>query len=168
MGVLSPFSLDISVKKPEIIHVEVIKQAGGISHKLTMQAFLHQITHVDAVYRKTAPVVNIQKPPNARSSVCYLTFTDEGACAQTKIEKRQKRIPAANMWIQSLIQQCRGLEIMDVWNLQEIAFDGNHRTYQISGRVPSDQVETFLATSGPGNFKSMCQVLFEAICSTFG
>ena len=112
-----------------------MKQAGGISHKITMQAFLHQITHADAMYRKTATVVNIQKPPNARSSVCYLTFTDEGACVQTKIEMQQKRIPA-EMWIQSLIQQCRGLEIMDVWNLQETAFDGNHRTYQISVRVP--------------------------------
>ena len=153
IGILSPFSLDIGVKKPDIIHVEVMRQAGGISHKITMQAFLRQITHVDAVYRKTAPVVNIQKPPNARSSVCYLTFTDEGACVQTKIEMQQKRIPAAKMWIQSLIQQGRGLEIMDVWNLQETAFDGNHRTYQISVRVPSDQVEAFLAISGPGKLQ---------------
>ena len=154
IGVLSPYSLDIGVKKPEILHVEVIKQIGSISQKITMQAFLHQITHVDAVYDKTAPVVNIQKPPHAKSSVCYLTFTDEGACVQTKIEMQQKQIPAAKMWIQSLIQQCRGLEIMDAWNLQELAFDGNHRTYQISVRVPSEQVEAFLAISGPGKLQT--------------
>ena len=42
---------------------------------------------------------------------------------------------------------------MDAWNLQELAFDGNHRTYQISVRVPSDQVEAFLAISGPGKLQ---------------
>ena len=99
------------------------------------------------------PVVNIQKPVQAKSSVCYLTFTDEGACVQTKLELQQKRIPAAKVWIQSLTQQCRGLEVLDVWNLQELSFDGDHRSYQISVRIPSEQVENFLAISGPGKIQ---------------
>ena len=153
IGILSPYPLDIGVKKPEVLHVEVIKQTGGVNHKVTMQAFLHQITHSEAVYRKTAPVVNIQKPVQAKSSVCYLTFTDEGAGVQTKLELQQKRIPAAKVWIQSLTQQCRGLEALDVWNLQELSFDGDHRSYQISVRIPSEQVENFLAISGPGKIQ---------------
>ena len=146
IGILSPYPLDIGVKKPEVLHVEVIQQTGGVN-QVTMQAFLHQITHVEAVYRKTAPVVSIQKPVQAKSPVCSLTFTDEGACVQTKLELQQKRIPAAKVWIQSLTQQCRGLDFLDIWNLQELSFDGDHRSYQISVRVPSEQVENFLAIS---------------------
>ena len=168
IGILSPYPLDIGVKKPEVLHVEVIKQTGGVNHKVTMQAFLHQITHSEAVYRKTAPVVNIQKPVQAKSSVCYLTFTDEGACVQTKLELQQKRIPAAKVWIQSLTQQCRGLEVLDVWNLQELSFDGDHRSYQISVRIPSEQVENFLAISGPVKSKLMFLEASGTTFSTFG
>ena len=42
---------------------------------------------------------------------------------------------------------------MDVRNLQEVSFDGSHRTYQISVRIPSDQVETCLAISRPGSLQ---------------
>ena len=154
IAVLSPYSLDIGVKKPGVLHVEIIKQVGGINDKITVQAFMHQVTHADAVYRKTAPVVHIQKPLRAKSSVCYLTLTGGGACVQTKLEPQQKGTPTyTKQWIQSLIQQCRGLEIMDVWNLQEISFDGSHRTYQISVMIPSDQVETCLTISGPGKLQ---------------
>ena len=168
VGVLSPYSLDIGVKKPEILHVEVIKQTGGISHKITMQAFLHQITYVDAVYRKNAPVVNIQKPSHAKSSVCYLTFSDEGACVQTKIEMQQKQIPAAKVWIQSLVQQCRGLEIMDPGICKRLILMEITEPIKYLSESPVNKLKLSLPSLGPASCKRTCPVLSEAICSISG
>ena len=100
-----------------------------------------------------APAVNIQKPSIAKSSVCYLTFSDSGACAQTQIEIEQKKIPAVKQWISSLVQLNRNLEILDVWNVQAIQKHVNERLYQVSVRVPSTQVESLLAMSGPGKLQ---------------
>ena len=90
IGIVAPFPMKIGVKQPESICVEFIKQNVDHSQKISMQAYLHQITYADVEYRKTAPAVNIQKPSVAKSSVCYLTFSDSGACAQTQIEIEQK------------------------------------------------------------------------------
>ena len=60
IGVLSPFPMDIGVKAPEIIFAEFTKYTGDGSHRISMQAYLHQITYADVVYRKTAPSVNIR------------------------------------------------------------------------------------------------------------
>ena len=111
------------------------------------------ITYADVEYRKTAPAVNIQKPCIAKSSVCYLTFSDNGACAQTQMEIEQKRLLAVRQWISSLVQHNRNLEILDVWNLQAVQQHANERIYQISVRVPSMQVESLLAMSGPGKLQ---------------
>ena len=124
-----------------------------ITAKNSMQAYLHQVTYADVEYRKTAPAVNIQKPSIAKSSVCYLTFSDSGACAQTQLEIEQKRLPAAKQWISSLAQHSRSLEILDVWNIQAIHQQVNERIYQISVRVPSMQVQSLLAMSGPGKLQ---------------
>ena len=69
IGVVAPFPMDIGVKQPESICVEFIKHFGDQSHKISMQAFLHQITYVDVEYRKMAPAVSIQKPSIAKTSV---------------------------------------------------------------------------------------------------
>lgn len=153
IGVIAPFPIDIGVKQPETIHVEFIKHVGDQTQKISMQAFLHQITHVDVVYRKSAPVVNIQKPSIPTTSVCYLTFSDEGACVQTKLEMQQKRLPAVKQWISSLVQQNRGLDILDAWNIQEIQQNDKARIYQVSVRVQSAHVESLLAMSGPGRLQ---------------
>ena len=153
IGVVAPFPMDIGVKQPESICVEFIKHFGDQSHKISMQAFLHQITYVDVEYRKMAPAVSIQKPSIAKSSVCYLTFSDSGACAQTQIEIEQKKIPAVKQWISSLVQLNRNLEILDVWNVQAVQKHVNERIYQVSVRVPSTQVESLLAMSGPGKLQ---------------
>ena len=153
IGVLAPFPMDIGVKQPESICVEFVKHFGDQSQKISMQAFLHQITYVDVEYRKMAPAVSIQKPSIAKTSVCYLTFSDSGACAQTRIEIEQKRLPAVKQWISSLVQHNRGLEILDVWNVQAIQQHVNERGYQASVRVPSAQVESLLAMSSPGKLQ---------------
>ena len=153
IGVLAPFPMDIGVKQPESICVEFIKHIGDQSHKISMQAFLHQITYADVEYRKMAPAVTIQKPSIAKTSVCYLTFSDSGACAQTQIEIEQKRIPSVKQWISSLVQHNRNLEILDVWNVQAIQKQVNERIYQVSVRVPSAQVESLLAMSRPGKLQ---------------
>ena len=97
--------------------------------------------------------MNIQKPSIAKSSVCYLTFSDNGACAQTQVEIEQNRLPAVKQWISSLVQHNRNLEILDVWNLQTVQQHDNERIYQISVRVPSGQVQSLLAMSGPGKLQ---------------
>ena len=153
IGVVAPFPMDIGVKQPESICIEFIKHVGDQSQKISMQAFLHQITYADVEYRKMAPAVNIQKPSIAKTSVCYLTFSDEGACAQTQIEMEQKRLPAIKQWLSSLAQHNRGLEILDVWNVQALQQKVNARTYQASVRVPSSQVASLLAMSGPGKLQ---------------
>ena len=153
IGVLAPFPMDIGVKQPESICVEFIKHFGDQSHKISMQAFLHQITYADVEYRKMAPAVTIQKPSIAKTSVCYLTFSDSGACAQTQIEIEQKKIPSVKQWISSLVQHNRSLEILDVWNVQALQKQVTERIYQVSVRVPSAQVESLLAMSGPGNLQ---------------
>ena len=153
IGVVAPFPIDIGVKQPETIHVEFIKKVGEQIQKISMQAFLHQITHADVVYRKSAPVVNIQKPSSPTTSVCYLTFSDEGACVQTKLEMQQKRLPTVKQWISSLVQLNRGLDILDVWNIQEVQQTDKARVYQASVRVQSAHVESLLAMSGPGKLQ---------------
>ena len=151
--IIAPFPMDIGVKQPETLHVEFTKKIGFQSQKVSMQAFLHQVTHADVVYRKSAPVVNIQKPSIPMTSVCYLTFSDEGACVQTKLEMQQKRIPTVKQWISSLVQQNRGLEILDVWNIQEVQRNDNAHIYQVSVRVQSAHVESLLSMSGPGKLQ---------------
>ena len=153
IGILAPFPMDIGVKQPEQICVEFVKHYGDQNQKISMQAFLHQITYVDVEYRKMAPAVNIQKPSIAKTSVCYLTFSDHGACAQTQIEIEQKKIAAVKQWISSLVQHNRGLEILDVWNVQALQKQVTERTYQASVRVQSAQVESLLAMSGPGKLQ---------------
>ena len=153
IGVLAPFPMDIGVKQPESICVEFIKHFEDQNQKISMQAFLHQITYADVEYRKMAPAVTIQKPSIAKTSVCYLTFSDSGACAQTQIEIEQKRIPSVKQWISSLVQHNRNLEILDVWNIQALQKHVNERTYQVSVRVPSSQVESLLAMSSPGRLQ---------------
>ena len=153
IGVLAPFPMDIGVKQPESICVEFVKHIGDQNQKISMQAFLHQITYVDVEYRKMAPAVSIQKPNIAKTSVCYVTFSDDGACAQTRIELEQKRLPSVKQWISSLVQHNRGLEILDVWNVQAIQQHINERVYQASVRVPSTQVESLLAMSSPGKLQ---------------
>ena len=153
IGILAPFPMDIGVKQPESIYVEFVKHIGDQNQKISMQAFLHQITYVDVEYRKMAPAVSIQKPSIAKTSVRYLTFSDSGACTQTRVEIEQKRIPAVKQWISSLVQHNRGLEILDVWNVQAVHQHANERVYQASVRVPSTQVESLLAMSSPGKLQ---------------
>ena len=153
IGILAPFPMDIGVKQPEQICVEFVKHYGDQNQKISMQAFLHQVTYVDVEYRKMAPAINIQKPSIAKTSVCYLTFSDNGACAQTQIEIEQKKIAAVKQWISSLVQHNRSLEILDVWNVQALQKQVNERIYQASVRVQSAQVESLLAMSGPGKLQ---------------
>ena len=153
IGILAPFPMDIGVKQPEQICVEFVKHYGDQNQKISMQAFLHQVTYVDVEYRKMAPAINIQKPSIAKTSVCYLTFSDHGACAQTQIEIEQKKIATIKQWISSLVQHNRSLEILDVWNVQALQKQVNERIYQASVRVQSAQVESLLAMSGPGKLQ---------------
>ena len=153
IGVLSPFPMDIGVKAPEVIFAEFTKSVGDKSHKISMQAYLHQITYADAVYRKAAPSVSIQRPAVAQTSVCYLTISDEGACAQTVLELQQKRLPAFKQWISTLLQHNRKLDILDVWNPQQISKNEQVTTYQVSARIASAQLESLLAMSGPGKLQ---------------
>ena len=153
IGILAPFPMDIGVKQPEQICVEFVKRYGDQNQKISMQAFLHQVTYVDVDYRKMAPAINIQKPSIAKTSVCYLTFSDHGACAQRQIEIEQKKIATVKQWISSLVQHNRNLEILDVWNVQALQKQVNERIYQASVRVPSAQVESLLAMSGPGKLQ---------------
>ena len=153
IGVLSPFPMDIGVKAPEVIFAEFTKSVGDKSHKISMQAYLHQITYADAVYRKAAPSVSIQRPAIAQTSVCYLTISDEGACAQTTLELQQKRLPAFKQWISTLLQHNRKLDILDVWNPQQINKNEQVTTYQVSARIASAQLESLLAMSGPGKLQ---------------
>ena len=154
IGVLSPFPMDIGVKAPEVIFAEFTKSIGDKSHKISMQAYLHQITYADAVYRKAAPSVSTQRPAVAQTSVCYLTISDEGACAQTILELQQKRLPAFKQWISTLLQHNRKLDILDVWNPpQQISKNEQVTTYQVSARIASAQLESLLAMSGPGKLQ---------------
>ena len=153
IGIVAPFPMDIGVKQPEPICVEFVRHFGDQNQKISMQAFLHQITYVDVEYRKMAPAVNIQKPSIAKTSVCYLTFSDHGACAQTQIEIEQKKIAAVKQWVSSLVQHNRNLEILDVWNVQALQKQVTERIYQASVRVQSAQVESLLAMSGPGKLQ---------------
>ena len=153
IGVLTPFPMEIGIKEPEIVFAEFTKTIGDHSHKITTQAYLHQITYTDVVYRKTAPVVNIKKPAVAQTSDCYMTISDNGACAQAKLEMQQKRLPAFKQWVSSLLQQNPHLEILDIWNVQELSCQGADRIYQISARISSNQLETLLSMSGPGKLQ---------------
>ena len=153
IGVLSPFPMDIGVKAPEVIFAEFTKSIGDKSHKISMQAYLHQITYADAVYRKAAPSVSIQRPAVAQTSVCYLTISDEGACAQTILELQQKRLPAFKQWISTLLQHNCKLDILDVWNPQQVSKNEQITTYQVSARIASSQLESLLAMSGPGKLQ---------------
>ena len=149
IGVLSPFPMDIGVKAPEVIFAEFTKSIRDASHKISMQAYLHQITYADAVYRKAAPSVSVQRPAVAHTSVC----SDEGACAQTILELQQSRLPAFKQWISTLLQHNRKLDILDVWNPQQISKNEQVTTYQVSARIASAQLESLLAMSGPGKLQ---------------
>ena len=46
IGIVAPFPMEIGVKQPESICVEFIKQNGDYSQKISMQAYLHQVTHM--------------------------------------------------------------------------------------------------------------------------
>ena len=153
IGILSPFPMEIGVKAPEVIFAEFTKCTGEGSHRISMQAYLHQITYADVVYRRTAPSVHIQRPAIAHTSVSYLTITDEGACAQTKLELQQKRLPAFKQWISTLLQHNRKLDILDVWNAQQISKNEQVATYQVSARIASSQLESLLAMSSPGKLQ---------------
>ena len=72
---------------------------------------------------------------------------------QTKLEMQQKRLPTVKQWISSLVQLNRGLDILDVWNIQEVQQTDKARVYQASVRVQSAHVESLLAMSGPGKLQ---------------
>ena len=153
IGILAPRALDVGLCPPHPMYAEFLKSVDGVTQAITMQGFLHQITAHEVTYKRTAPTVTIKKPDHAKTSVIYITFSDEGACAQTQIDLHAGKFAAAKLWLNTLLQQGPADKILDVWNLQEIRRDRQFHIYQVSARIPSSLVETFLMLSGPGKLQ---------------
>ena len=156
IAVLAPKPYDVGFGEPEPMYVEVCRTQNGISQNMTVQAYLHQLTLHPVTYNKTAPRVDIKRPEFGKTTVLYATFLDEGASVQTKVEIKEKKTIAIKQWLMTIIAQHKnnkGLEILDVWNLQHICTEFDHQKYQVSFRVRQQDVEQMLSYSGPGRLQ---------------
>ena len=72
-----------------------------------------------------------------------------------RVRKRKLKLSRkrSHLLVSSLVQHNRSLEILDVWNIQAIQKHVTKRIYQVSVQVPSTQVESLLAMSGPGKLQ---------------
>ena len=156
IAVLCPKPFCIGVGDPESLFVEVERTQNGTTQKVSMQAYLHQLTAHEVTYMKTAARVHITKPDTSKTAVLYVTYCDEGASAQTQLEIQQKKIPAIRQWIISAIsaqQKHFQHEIQDTWHPQYVKKDGDKTWYQISIRVKQQDVDKFLSISAPGKIQ---------------
>ena len=60
----------------------------------------------------------------------------------------------AKSWLQTLFSENGAVNILDVWNFQQISKDGESAKYQISIRTPAAQVEKILRLSMPGRVQT--------------
>ena len=150
IAVLFPKPLEVGIGSPQSIIVEVNREQHGQAQVVSMQAWLHQLTSHEVLYRKTAPRIDIRRPETSKTAVLYATYSDEGASAQTKLEIQQKRIPAIKQWLLANLKHDPHLDIQDVWNQQYIKRDGDKHWYQVSIRVKHTDTDLFLALSAPG------------------
>ena len=156
IAVLAPKPFQVGFGDPEPMYVEVLRTQNELTQNITVQAYLHQLTTVPVTYMKEAPRVNIQKPDVGKTSVLYLTFTDDGASAQTRLEIQQKKTLAAKHWLKSIISQISGnndVDLLDLWNLQEVSKTQKGSTFQASVRILHKYTESLLAMSGPGKLQ---------------
>ena len=88
-----------------------------------------------------------------------MTFTDEEASAQTKLDLRQLKNYAAKQWLSGIVLKRNpraDLEILDMWHLQSVDTRGVDTTYQASIRVKQQHARRILALSAPGALQVNC------------
>ena len=121
-----------------MFYIKVEKQIGNLIQVVSVQAFLHQLTHVPAEYKAYAPSVELQKSDAGKTQVLCVTLTDEEASAQRKLDLTQYRKYAAKQWLSGIVSKHNpraDLEVLDVWHLQTMQAQATGATYQASIRV---------------------------------
>ena len=138
IGILAPKPYPIGVSEPQMLYIKVEKQVGEQRQIVSIQAFLHHLTYTPVEYKACAPCVEIQKSESGKMQVLYVTFTDEEASTQTKLDLRQHKTYAAKQWLSGIILKRNpraDLEILDMWHLQSVDSKDADTTYQASIRV---------------------------------
>ena len=159
VGILAPKPYPIGVSEPQMLYIKVEKQVGEQRQIVSIQAFLHQLTYTPVEYKASAPCVEIQKSESGKTQVLYVTFTDEEASTQTKIDLRQHKIYAAKQWLSGIVLKRNpraDLEILDMWHLQNVGSQDADATYQASIRVKQQHARRVLALSSPGALQVNC------------
>ena len=158
IGILAPKPYPIGVTEPQMLY-KVEKQFGNQQQVVSIQAFLHQLTYTPVEYKACAPCVEIQKSESSKTQVLYVTFTDEEASTQTKLDLRQLKNYAARQWLSGIVLKRNpraDLEILDMWNLQSVDSRDADTTYQASIRVKQQHARRILALSAPGALQVNC------------
>ena len=159
IGILAPKPYPIGVSEPQMLYIKVEKQIGDQTQIVSIQAFLHQLTYTPVEYRASAPCVELQKSEAGKTQVLYVTFTDEEASTQTKLDLRQHKNYAAKQWLSGIVLKRNpraDLEILDMWHLQTIDSKDADTTYQASIRVKQQHARRLLALSAPGALQVNC------------
>ena len=159
IGILAPKPYPIGVSEPQMLYIKVEKQVGDQRQIVSIQAFLHQLTYTPVEYKASAPCVEIQKSESGKTQVLYVTFTDEEASTQTKLDLRQHKTYAAKQWLSGIVLKRNpraDLEILDMWHLQSVDSQDADTTYQASIRVKQQHAGRMLALSAPGALQVNC------------
>ena len=153
IGIFAPRPFDIGTAAPEPLFVEFLQEQAGSKHLVTIQGYLHQVTQHKVTYMKTAKTVTLTKPEVAKTHIAYITFLDQGASEPMRLDLQQKKTYVAKTWIQSLLPAASDINLLDVWNMQEVQNTQGTRQYQVSVRLPKEHVPKLLATSMPGKLQ---------------
>ena len=159
IGILARKPYPIGVAEPQMLYIKVEKQIGDQQQVVSIQAFLHQLTYTPVEYKACAPCVEIQKSESSKTQVLYVTFTDEEASTQTKLDLRQLKNYAAKQWLSGIVLKRNpraDLEILDMWHLQSVDSRDVDTTYQASIRVKQQRARRILALSAPGALQVNC------------
>ena len=154
VAILSPKPLGVGIGAPTPLDVEFFENRNGMQQIVTLHTYLHQLTQCEARYAKTARVVQINRPTEARTQIVYLKYTDQGASTQMRIDLQDKRPHQHKTWLQSIINAPSPIQLQDLWHIQDAGIANGIRYYTASARIPSEQVPTALNISQPGRIQT--------------
>ena len=154
VAILSPKPLGVGIGAPRPLDVEFFECRNGMQQIVTLHTYLHQLTQCEATYAKSARVVQINRPTEARTQIVYLKYTDQGASTQMRIDLQDKRPHQHKTWLQSIIDAPSPIQLQDLWHIQDAGIANGIRYYTASARIPSEQVPTALNISQPGRIQT--------------
>ena len=154
VAILSPKPLGVGIGAPRPLDVEFFECKNGMQQIVTLHTYLHQLTQCEAKYAKSARVVQINGPAEARAQIVYLKYTDQGASTQMRIDLQDKRSHQHKTWIQSIINAPNPIQLQDLWHIQDAGIANGVRYYTASARIPTEQVPTALTISQPGRIQT--------------